>query len=47
MACRENLKNIVYLPYMHVSLCRQCLEEYDLRNSPPCRLEIDEAPVIY
>jgi hypothetical protein len=47
MICRENLKNIVYIPCMHVSLCRQCQDEHDLRHCPQCRLDINEARVIY
>ena len=47
MICRENLKNIVFMPCMHVSICKNCSIEHALTNCPQCRVEIKEAKVIY
>lgn len=47
MICRENMKNIVFLPCMHVSLCQKCMDEHAFKNCPQCRVQIKEARTIY
>lgn len=47
MICREQIKNLVFIPCMHIAICQGCHKELELKQCPICRVNVEDAKVVY